>query len=387
MSEHVKKTRFVMIFFLVLSHAAMAQGFSQASFVYIECYDSSNARVSRGSGVLVSSDGRVLTAKHVIKGDSTCRASLGTGATTPSRLLTPGRASSAYDAMIVKLVPNPGEVFQAVRYARIATLQRKSITAYGVPIDDTGQVSVRTGIISTTVTDGSGHIQTDALTARGMSGGPVVLEETGALVGIVVGADLDVTNGLPTNYAVLAAQEVAVELELDRDSGQTWHTPYVSEFVATMPINKTFDEVRAFFETELLRTRVVGPAERTTPDVAKLVDHYVTERTKHYSNSRESLSHGGSATKGSSGGHKRAFLAVNCPANMIIEDGTANVLRDEGGCYGPEILPDKRGAKGTVSQTGKGRSACTLVATCQYTPAFIEAAIARERAVLTNMTR
>ena len=209
-----------MISFLALFPAvAMAQGFNQASFVYIECYDSSNARVSRGSGVLVSSDGRVLTAKHVIKSNSTCRASLSTGATIPSRLLIPGRASIAYDAMIVKLVPDPGEVFQAVRYTRIATLQRKAVSAYGVPVDGSGQVSVRTGVVSTTVTDGAGHLETDALTARGMSGGPVVLDETGALVGIVVGADLDVTNGLPTNYAVLAAQEVAVELELEAGQG------------------------------------------------------------------------------------------------------------------------------------------------------------------------
>jgi S1-C subfamily serine protease len=191
----------------------MAQEFKQESLVYIECFDSSNTRVSRGSGVIVSSDGRVLTAKHVVKGNS-CRASLGTGATMPSRSLIRGRASSVYDAVILKLVPLPGEVFQAVRYTRIAALQRKSITAYGVPIDGTGQVSVRTGVISTTITDSAGHIQTDALTARGMSGGPVVLDETRALVGIVVGADVDVTSGLPTNYAVLAAEEVAAELGL-----------------------------------------------------------------------------------------------------------------------------------------------------------------------------
>jgi len=209
-------TRFATIALLaLLPTAAIAQGFNQASFVYIECYDSSNARVSRGSGVLVSSDGRVLTAKHVIKSNSTCRASLGTGATAPSRSLVRGRASSAYDAMIVRLVPDPGEVFSTIRYTRIATLQGKSITAYGVPVDGTGQISVRRGVISTTVPDDAGHLETDTLTARGMSGGPVVLDETGALVGIVVGANLDVTNGLPTNYAVLAAQEVAVELELD----------------------------------------------------------------------------------------------------------------------------------------------------------------------------
>ena len=162
----------------------------------------------------------------------------------------------------------------------------------------------------------------------------------------------------------------------------------MSEFVATLPINKSFDQVRTlFFENELLRTRAGGSREWAAPQVSKLVDHYVAERRKYYQDARESLSQAGSATKGSSGGHKRAFLAVNCPADMVIEDGSAKVVRDEGGCYGPDLLPDKTGARGTVSQTGKGRSACTLVATCQYTKTFIEAALARERAVLLNMTR
>jgi hypothetical protein len=207
-----------MIAFLApLPGAATTQKFSQESFVYIECYDSSNGPVSTGSGVIVSSDGRVLTAKHVVRSDS-CRASLGTGATVPSRRLSRGRASSAYDAIIMRLVPEPNEVFDAVSYARIANLQGKPITAYGVPVDGTGQVSVRRGVVSTTVPDNAGHLETDALTARGMSGGPVILDETGALVGIVVGADLDVTTGLPTNFAVLAVQEVATELELSLDS-------------------------------------------------------------------------------------------------------------------------------------------------------------------------
>ena len=60
--------------------AAIAQDFNRKAFVYIECYDSAGARVSRGSGVLVSADGRVLTAKHLIASNS-CRASLATGAT------------------------------------------------------------------------------------------------------------------------------------------------------------------------------------------------------------------------------------------------------------------------------------------------------------------
>jgi hypothetical protein len=208
-------------FLALLPVTVMSQGFNQATFVYIECYELSGTRVSRGSGVLVSRDGRVLTAKHVIRDGSTCRASLGTGATVPSRRLSRGRASYTYDAMIMKLIPDADEVFPAIRYARISGLKGKTITAHGVSADGTGEVSARKGTIATAVPDDAGHLETDALTARGMSGGPVVLDETGALIGIVVGADLDVTTGLPTNFPVLAAQEVATELDLELQSGQT----------------------------------------------------------------------------------------------------------------------------------------------------------------------
>jgi hypothetical protein len=60
------------------------------------------------------------------------------------------------------------------------------------------------------------------------------------------------------------------------------HVPYASEFVATMPINRSFDEVHTFFEKELLRTRATGTTEVTAPDVTKLVEHYIAERTKYY---------------------------------------------------------------------------------------------------------
>jgi hypothetical protein len=200
---------------LCLCSPAHAQSFRPTSFVYIECFDASNKRVSRGSGVVVGRDGRVLTARHVIPPSTTCRAAIGTGATTTTRHLVRGRASSTYDAMIVRLVPDPGEEFHSTGYTPVTGLQGRTIAAHGVRADGTGEVSVPRGVLSTMVPDERGYIESDVLTTRGMSGGPVVLQETGALVGIVVGADFDVTNGLPSNFAVLAAQVVAVELELE----------------------------------------------------------------------------------------------------------------------------------------------------------------------------
>jgi S1-C subfamily serine protease len=196
------------------------------SVVYIECYAPDGAHVSSGSGIIVSDDGRILTAKHVVPPNASCKGVRGTGAKTPDRDLVHGRRSNDYDAAIMRFVPNPGERFNPVRYVRLTPeMQGQSITAYGFPdkelrtangesSNSTGQISARRGIISTTVPNKKGWIETDALTARGMSGGPVILDADNTLIGIITAATFDNLSSAPTNYGVLAAQRVANELGL-----------------------------------------------------------------------------------------------------------------------------------------------------------------------------
>jgi hypothetical protein len=165
------------------------------------------------------------------------------------------------------------------------------------------------------------------------------------------------------------------------------YTPYISEFDATLSINSSFDSVRGFFETELLRTRTTGSAEETAPYVSKLVDHYVAERFKYYTDQRVSMSHADAIEGKRGSGSQRKSLAAQCPANMTIEDHSVAIVTEEGTCLGPQILPNKTGATGVVSLTGAGRSACQLVMSCQYTTKFIAGAVTRERAALSNMAR
>lgn len=186
--------------------------------MYIECKNANN-QISKGTGVIVNSRGLILTARHVVPAGYSCTGERGTAARTPSRRLILRRASSTYDAMLLQFVPDPKETFEPLQYVPLDdSLAGAKLTAYGF-VDDPGQLSQRSGTVSTTIPNQDGFIQTDVLTARQMSGGPVVTND-GGLVGIVAGAQFD-SSGLPTYYAVFAAELVASEFSLKPFAGET----------------------------------------------------------------------------------------------------------------------------------------------------------------------
>jgi len=131
--------------------------------------------------------------------------------------LVMGRYSTQYDARLLRIVPEEGQdgSFDFVEYTELSTaLQLRDVTAYGFPKGGTGQIDPRFGKITTTVPAGDGTVNTDGHTARGMSGGPVVIGTDGDLVGIIAGASLDTLYSIPVAFKVLAAQEIAHELQL-----------------------------------------------------------------------------------------------------------------------------------------------------------------------------
>jgi hypothetical protein len=65
----------------------------------------------------------------------------------------------------------------------------------------------------------------------------------------------------------------------------------------------------------------------------------------------------------------------------IVKDSVS--VTGVGGCYGGTTTATT--ATGTVSQTGEGRSACTLQITCQFTTEYIEQLVPGERAALQNL--
>lgn len=204
----------------MFAFSASAQQIEQV-IVYIECTAPQNVpnpgQIVRGSGVIVSREGHVLTAKHVAPADYTCRGGIGTATIQPIRSLLHDSRQVHIDATLLKFVPVGDEQFPFLRYHPIeASLRRKPITAHGFPASrgvGVGAVYSTQGIIAQTTTNTQGIFGTDALQSGGMSGGPVVLNSDGSLVGIIVGATFG-ADGAPASYGVLAASEVATPLGL-----------------------------------------------------------------------------------------------------------------------------------------------------------------------------
>ena len=188
------------------------------TLVHIECSEP-GGKPRRGTGVVVSADGMVLTARHVLLGTSptenpatTCFGRLGQ-ALVPQSQMTPQFVSARYDAAIMRY---PGLTGAAhLTFCPIGQEhKRAAVIAAGFPLRSaTGQPSERMGILATVEPDPRGLVESDAATTSGMSGGRVTFADNGALVGIVAGVDPDPATGYPNAYAILAASRIAPEFD------------------------------------------------------------------------------------------------------------------------------------------------------------------------------
>jgi len=149
---------------------------------------------SVGTGIIVSSDGEILTNNHVVEGSTSVRVRLN-GATNPiiAKVLA---TDAGNDLALIKLVNTKG--LTAATFAdpnSIAVGDQVVAVGYALALD--GGPSVTSGIISAlnrTLTDDNGAldglIQTDAAISSGNSGGPLI-----NLNGQVVGINTAVANG------------------------------------------------------------------------------------------------------------------------------------------------------------------------------------------------
>lgn len=139
-----------------------------------------------GSGVILSSDGEVLTNAHVIEGASTIQVKLTDGSTY--RATVEGRDTSS-DLAVLKLQGASG--LPTVTLGDSSQLQvGDDVVAIGNALALKGGPTVTRGIVSAldrSITDDSGRltnlIQTDAAISSGNSGGPLVNAQ-GEVVGI-----------------------------------------------------------------------------------------------------------------------------------------------------------------------------------------------------------
>jgi hypothetical protein len=193
------------------------------TIIYIECKEGVSGPVRRGTGVIVSPDGHVLTAGHVVLPpgkdikdvkDLTCRGSIGVAQQSTMRDMVVQPINTAVDAKLLRFVePQP---YEYVPYCKLENwMIRRKIFVAGFPGGaGVGVASFREGVLSTVFPDHRGLIQTDGQTIAGMSGGPVFSKNLGGLVGIVIGADF-AADGTVSYFAILPiSSSIASTFEL-----------------------------------------------------------------------------------------------------------------------------------------------------------------------------
>lgn len=121
-----------------------------------------------GSGVIISTDGYVLTAAHVVEGRETAIVSLSGGLSLDARVV---RIDIATDVALLKL---PGRGFQCAPFAPEPAAVGTDLFAVGTPLNPKLANSITRGIVSGIRTiDNHRLIQTDASVSPGNSGGPL----------------------------------------------------------------------------------------------------------------------------------------------------------------------------------------------------------------------
>jgi serine protease Do len=143
-----------------------------------------------GSGVLVSSDGFILTNAHVVGDAKEIRVRWSDGIETTAQVV---RASKDRDVAIVSTISRDRTPL-AIKRGAVTPGQR--VYAIGSPKGSTFQGTVSSGIVSASdrIMNGLRYIQSDTTVSFGSSGG-ALLDETGSLIGIT---DLGIPNeGLP----------------------------------------------------------------------------------------------------------------------------------------------------------------------------------------------
>lgn len=210
-----------LIAFFWISHVINAQA-NDALVVYIKCSHETKGD-SFGSGVVVSAQGHIVTARHVAPDDEYECWAVRENNTKPLIGIVDAVHSAPLndniDGKLMRFVPSEGEIFDFATFCPLTPdLVQERVFAKGFHRKSRGTPSVTSGVISNGILTSRGIIETDALTVSGKSGGPVFLDGSDSIIGIVAGAEFEPT-GLPTFYGVVAAEVLAPAFGVMRQSG------------------------------------------------------------------------------------------------------------------------------------------------------------------------
>ena len=180
----------------------------------------SDGSTSSGTGFVVSSDGLVVTNRHVVDDASTVSVLMNTpdGSVTELTGQVLGRGILA-DLAVVK--PPAGRTYPSLPVGDSdAVAQGDDITAWGYPFGSFlgSDPTLTRGIISSTnrIFDDTKYLQTDATIAPGNSGGPVV-DRFGRVVGVNTAGLVQIRDDgtrvpVPGIYLAIASNEVSSRL-------------------------------------------------------------------------------------------------------------------------------------------------------------------------------
>ncbi|MEM6275317.1 MAG: serine protease [Pseudomonadota bacterium] len=188
--------------------------------VFIVC-DRPDGRQEYGSGIIVSHDGKVVTALHVVEGNDNCRGSIGYRDEGNAKPLLPQPIPQLNVDVAVMRFTDQRQSYDYLGYCEVLDWMKwRPILVAGFPNKtESGAISVRQGILSTVSPTSEGLLETDSLVAKGMSGGPVLSSNRAGIIGIIVGAKPQREGGiayeaiLPTSYFAVALGLIKAERE------------------------------------------------------------------------------------------------------------------------------------------------------------------------------
>ena len=188
-----------------------------------------------GSGFIISTDGLVVTNKHVVRNGIAYSVTFSDGRQLPADLV---EEAAAYDIAVLRI--RSTEKWTPLKLGDSDTLQRGDpVIAIGNPLGF--QSTVTTGVISAVnrdegFTEFDDYLQTDAAINQGNSGGPL-FNWKGEVIGVdsaletanSTGGNIGIGFAIPINDAKFVVKHL-----LDKAAGKTWRPAWMGATVQTL---------------------------------------------------------------------------------------------------------------------------------------------------------
>lgn len=271
-----------------LSGASLASGLPDSAVVYIQVGYSKNGQfvpVEDGTGFLINSTGWVATAKHLSEAavpdgeKREFRGAAGSRYAPPADLfVAPGPVVSA-DVALLRFSPMLRQDWPYIKILGNHQFALKEpIVAYGYPsLPAPQEQSALSGTV-TGLLGPSSSVQVNALFAPGMSGGPVILDNSLCVVGIVTGGSG--TPGFdyftPIQYARTLLEVAPAEFVSIAPAPAADQSNSVKTFDKTYRVDETRDVHEAFSNSSQTFDVPLKADDRATIVSARLVEESAT---------------------------------------------------------------------------------------------------------------